>query len=100
MFIGHAPDALGLTERAFQSGWVFGLGIEPSRRHATRSWSIALPPGDFDLAVARLQRAGTEASRTKPLWAGYRSYVVKDPMGQTVELSDPTTKEFALLTKS
>ncbi len=45
----------------------------------------------FEAAVKRLQQANVEALRPEKFWVGYWSYVVKDPMGQTVELADPVT---------
>ena len=44
----------------------------------------------FQSAVERLQQANVEALRPEKFWVGYWSYVVKDPMGQTVELADPS----------
>ena len=76
---------------SFQPGWVFGLGVEPSPPSARASWSIALSPESFRAATARLADAGINALRSEPLWVGYWSYVVKDPMGHTVELADATT---------
>lgn len=86
--IGYERDATVEKEWAFQPGWVFGLGIEPSPRRAIASWSIPLSPESFLSAVARLQDAGTAALQPEPIWVGYWSYAVKDPMGQTVELAD------------
>ena len=89
--IGYDPDATAANEWAFQPGWVFGLGIEPSPRRTPASWSIPLSPESFLRAVARLQAVGIAALRPEPFWVGYWSYVVKDPMGQTVELTDPVS---------
>lgn len=82
-------DAVATSAWSFQPGWVHGLGFEPAPPYAPASWSIALEPDSFAGAVARLQEAGVEALRPEPFWVGYWSYVVRDPMGQTVELSDP-----------
>lgn len=87
--VGYDPDATADHEWAFQPGWVFGLGLDPSPRRARASWSIPLLPQSFRSTVARLQEAGIAALRPEPFWVGYWSYVVKDPMGQTVELTDP-----------
>ena len=54
-------------------------------------FSISLSPEKFQHAVARLQQAGVEVLQPEPFWVGYWSFVAKDPMGQTVELSDPLT---------
>ncbi len=86
------PTATTDTEWAFQPGWVFGLDIEPKPRHSRASWSIPLPPEKFRNAVTRLQEAETISLRAEPFWVGYWSYVVKDPMGQTVELTDPVSE--------
>jgi hypothetical protein len=45
----------------------------------------------FSDAVVRLQDAGVDVLRSEPFWVGYWSYVVRDPMGHTVEVADPTT---------
>lgn len=87
--IEYDADTPRATQWASQPGWVLGLGVEPRPRRATASWSIALEPSHFRGAVARLRDAAVEALRPEPFWVGYWSFVVKDPMGQTVELSDP-----------
>lgn len=84
-------EAVPLSAWSFQPGWVHGLEVEPAPSYAMASWSIALAPDSFAGAVARLQDAGIEALRSEPFWVGYWSYVVRDPMGQTVELSDPVS---------
>lgn len=89
--IGHDPEARVVDEWAFQPGWVFGLGIKPNPTRMHASWSIPLLPESFANAVARLQVAGVFTLRPEPFWVGYWSYVVRDPMGQTVELSDPVS---------
>lgn len=89
--IGHDPDAAVHTEWSFQPGWVIGLGLEPAPRLTAASWSIPLSPESFSSAVGRLQEARIAALRPEPFWVGYWSYVIKDPMGQTVELSDPVS---------
>lgn len=88
LFIGHDPGAEPETQWAFQPGWAEGLGIQPRPSHAVASWSIALSPTSFRAAVGRLRHAAAEALRPEPFWVGYWSYVVKDPMGHTVELTD------------
>jgi catechol 2,3-dioxygenase-like lactoylglutathione lyase family enzyme len=87
--IAHDPATPVAQDWAYQPGWVLGLGVEPEPSHAAASWSIPLEPGHFRVAVGKLQAAGVEALRPDPVWVNYWSYVVKDPMGQTVELSDP-----------
>lgn len=76
---------------AFQPGWSYGQLDDAPPTHFTRSISIALSPEDFQAAVSRLTTAGATALRPEPFWVGYWSYVVQDPDGTTVELSDPVT---------
>lgn len=92
LYIGH-QDTDGAREPgwSFQPGWVHGLGVQPAPGHAAASWSIVLPPEHFRAAVARLRAAKVEALRSEPFWVGYWSFVVRDPMGYTVELSDPAS---------
>jgi catechol 2,3-dioxygenase-like lactoylglutathione lyase family enzyme len=87
--IAHDPATPLAQDWAYQPGWVHGLGVEPEPSQAAASWSIPLEPDRFRAAVRKLQAAGVEALRSDPVWVNYWSYVVKDPMGQTVELSDP-----------
>jgi catechol 2,3-dioxygenase-like lactoylglutathione lyase family enzyme len=76
---------------AFQPGWGQGqLADAPPVEHV-RSTSIAMSPDRLRAAVARLQDAGVAVLRPEPSWVGYWSFVVRDPDGQTVELSDPVT---------
>jgi len=58
---------------------------------AIPSNGLALEPEQFADAVARLQRAGVESLTPEPVWVGYWSFVVRDPDGQTVEISDPVS---------
>lgn len=74
---------------AFQPGWGHGQLPDAPPGQQVRSTSIALSPDDFRAAVTRLQEAGTTALRPEPSWVGYWSFVVQDPDGRTVELSDP-----------
>ncbi|MHA7283914.1 VOC family protein [Arthrobacter sp. TMS2-4] len=89
--VSYDPNATINDGWSFQPGWAFGLGLEPVPRSARASWSIPLSPQTFQSAVARLQDAGVEVLRPDPTWVGYWSYVVRGPMGQTVELADATT---------
>lgn len=89
--ISYDSTATISDEWTFQPGWAFGLSVEPRPRSARASWSIPLSTKAFTSTVARLQDAGMEALQSEPFWVGYWSYVVKDPMGQTVELTDATT---------
>ena len=42
-----------------------------------------------DTAKILLKKAGVETLRTEPFWVGYWSFVILDPDGRTVELTDP-----------
>ena len=78
---------------AFQPGWAHGqLPDAPAAEHRP-SISVALSPEAFREAVGRLQEAGVEALRPEPFWVGYWSFVVRDPDGRTVELSDPESSQ-------
>lgn len=74
---------------AFQPGWGHGQLPDAPHTHQVPSTSVALDPGAFGTAVTRLQEAGVTALRPEPFWVGYWSFVVMDPDGRTVELSDP-----------
>jgi catechol 2,3-dioxygenase-like lactoylglutathione lyase family enzyme len=81
------------TGWAFQPGWGHGqLPDAPATEHVP-STSIALAPDAFRSAVGRLRAARVKALRPEPFWVGYWSFVVKDPDGRTVELSDPESLE-------
>ena len=71
-----------------QPGWVGGT-------RAAVSWSVALTESTFGPAVERLGDAGVPCFRPTPVWVGYWSFPVKDPMGNTVEITyapaDPPT---------
>ncbi len=63
-----------------QLGWNGGTGSAPS-------WGVELDADGFRAAVDRVldSRAGTWFDA--PQWVGYWSFPVRDPMGNTVELS-------------
>ena len=78
------------TERwAFQPGWSYGQLPEAPPTQKVGSLALAMEPGNFLKAVDRLQAAAVESLRPEPFWVGYWSFVVKDPDGTTVEISDP-----------
>ncbi|SHJ44816.1 Catechol 2,3-dioxygenase [Tessaracoccus bendigoensis DSM 12906] len=83
------PASTATPHWSFQPGWGYGLSVESRPPLAAASWSVELSPEAFRDAVDRLRTAGVTAWRREPFWVGYWSYVVRDPMGQTVELSDP-----------
>ncbi|HHU09679.1 MAG TPA: hypothetical protein GXZ60_06655 [Intrasporangiaceae bacterium] len=74
---------------AFQPGWANGQLPEAPAAHVVPSVSIALGPEEFRSAVERLRAADVERLRDTAFWVGYWSFVVLDPDGRTVELSDP-----------
>lgn len=70
-----------------QPGW-------PGGTIAQASWSIECDSHEaFAAAVGRVQRAGSPAFFHKPRWVGYWSFPVKDPMGNTVEITLPLDEE-------
>lgn len=88
----HRVDSLERPSGwAFQPGWGHGQLPDAPEMSFTRSISIALEPGKFAEAVERLKSAGVTVLRPDPFWVGYWSFVVQDPDGTTVELSDPTS---------
>lgn len=72
-----------VTQWAMQPGWKGGTSSLPS-------WSVECSKPAFDRAVRRLQEAGVPSRHASPVWVGYWSFPVRDPMGWTVELSCPT----------
>lgn len=76
---------------AFQPGWGHGQLSDAPKGARVRSCSIALSPERFREAVARLIDDGVPTLRPEPFWVGYWTFVVRDPDGRTVELSDPVT---------
>lgn len=85
------PDVPVREGWAFQPGWGHGQLEGAPAGAPVRSMSIALGPHQFREAVARLSAAGVTRLRAEPFWVGYWSFVVRDPDGTTVELSDPTS---------
>lgn len=80
---------------AFQPGWSQGQLVDQPPVEHVRSMSIALPPQRFWPAVARLLQADVRSLRAEPFWVGYWSFVVRDPDGRTLELSDRVRPEIA-----
>lgn len=78
---------------AFQPGWSHGQLPDAPRTQLVPSISMALPAAGFEAATRRLQEVGVEALRPEPFWVGYWSFVVLDPDGRTVELTDPVSPE-------
>lgn len=78
---------------ALQPGWGFGQVPIKETPQKRRSWSIALEPHQFREAVERMVESGVPTLWDEPTWVGYWSFVIKDPDGNTVELSDPVSAE-------
>lgn len=90
----HLVDSLDRPEGwAFQPGWCHGQLEEAPPTEHVRSISIAMERRAFQSAVQRLRAADVAPLRPEPFWVGYWSFVVRDPDGLTVELSDPTSAE-------
>ncbi len=70
------------------SGWAIQPGWKGGDLPIT-SWSIECGEQDFKKVVKRLQEKKVESFTKEPVWNGYWSFVVKDPAGNTVELSFP-----------
>jgi len=67
---------------ATQPGWT-------GNTTAAISWSVVLSEAAFRRAVVALPGSDSECLHELPQWVGYWSFPVKDPMGNTVELSWP-----------
>lgn len=69
-----------------------GWAIQPGWSGGTQpiiSWSIECDEDAFRSIVVRLKDEGVPSFYLRPQWAGYWSYPVRDPMGNTVELTYP-----------
>ena len=79
-----------------------GWATQPGGRGNTGpaiSWSVVLTEGGYRRAVEALRAASATACHDAPVWVGYLSFPVRDPMGNTVELSlpvdEPATTEWS-----
>ncbi len=75
-----------------QPGWTGGTGT-------TTSWSVALTDDTYPDAIERLKKADVPALHDNPVWVHYWSFPVRDPMGNTVEVTlapaeTPTSTEW------
>jgi len=73
-----------------------GWGIQPGwsgGMHPSTSWSVECGKDTFSPAVKRLQQAGVMSYYYEPQWFGYWSYPVRDPVGNTVEITCPHGNE-------
>lgn len=71
-----------------EPGWATQPGWQGDTR-ARVSWSVVLDSPAYVSAVDRLHAAGVDVLHEMPVWVGYWSFPVRDPMGNTVELSLP-----------
>lgn len=78
--IGRHEQARELTGWASQLGWSGGTSANPS-------WGFHLEAEEFRRAVARLTEDGVDARNQEPDWVGCWSFPVRDPMGNTVEVT-------------
>lgn len=72
-----------IEDWARQPGWEGG-------KQPHISWSVEYGKKAFKRVCARLKEAGVASFHDNPMWVGYWSYPVRDPMGHTVELTCPT----------
>lgn len=110
---GFYTDRIGLEEIYFQTGQALGYNsdgfqftvlaasgvaqpdgwaTQPGWQGATSpliSWSVELSEVEFKRAVESTAQAGDASLHVVPQWVGYWSHPVRDPMGNTVELSWP-----------
>lgn len=80
--IGEHHDAEVSAGWASQMGWAGGTTAAPS-------WGVELPPAKFRSAVDAVATFGSETFFQTPSWVGYWSLPVRDPMGNTVEITNP-----------
>lgn len=59
------------------------------------SWSVELAEVAFRAAVDRVRAAGVATLHREPVWVGYWSHPVRDPMGNTVEVTWPEPSDLA-----
>ena len=91
--IGYHVGALQITvathaDAAHVDGWAKQLGWEGGSTPMP-SWGVEYAPSGFRRAVEAARDGGVEALHPEPLWVGYWSFPVRDPMGYTVEISTP-----------
>ncbi len=91
--VGYRVGALQITISTHAAavpvdGWARQLGWEGGSS-PTPSWGVELPPDEFRRAVVAAKAADVEALHPEPVWVGYWSFPMRDPMGYTVEISTP-----------
>ncbi len=80
--VATGRDATAPQGWAHQPGWHGGTEAVPS-------WGFELDGQRFDTAVRALLADGAPTWRPTPEWVGYWSFPVRDPMGNTVEVTTP-----------
>ena len=78
--ITEHPEATAAAGWARQPGWGGGATTAPS-------WSVSLTGDTFRPAIDRLIAAGVPSFDPEPVWREYWSFPVRDPMGNTVEIT-------------
>lgn len=78
--VQESADAGVVDGWADQLGWDGGGGTVPS-------WGVELSAERFATAVERVRAAGVATFSDAPVWVGYWSFALRDPMGNTVEIS-------------
>lgn len=89
--IGYRIGALQLTIAKHENppaveGWSRQLGWEGGTT-AVPSWGVEVADDAFGPTVRRLRATPSPAWSSEPVWVGYWSFPVLDPMGNTVEVS-------------
>lgn len=74
------PDALTQHGWSRQLGWRGGVNVTPSL-------GFEFPTTAFPAVVNRSRQVDIPAYFSEPQWVGYWSFPIKDPSGNTVEVS-------------
>ena len=82
------------TESGHLEGWSSQLGWEGGTT-SHPSWGFQLEAGSFRDAVERSTPHRAQAFHSEPKWIGYWSFPLKDPMGNTVEISSTDPNAWA-----
>ena len=92
-FIGYKMSGFTLyivrgdTVKPEKRGWTKQPGYDGGTIEST-SYTIKVPEAEYRDVLNRLRAANSESFSDKPLWSydEYWSYIVKDPMGVTIEV--------------
>lgn len=92
--VAYKCDALQLSIHESQANFapIHDWSIQPGWTGGENyriSWSIECQKEDYYLIVSNVKNSGVCCFYTDPKWKGYWSFPVKDPMGNTVELTFP-----------